>query len=117
MRFNLKQQQFYGTLPFSYSKHEDWLVPAEKNKLQFEKLKSIFYGLLCVGLWAQLLFDDKRTERVIWLESLYYVSAHSIILFSKQFAKQSSPQMMELYNIFVNYEKNYLNGKFSNTLN
>jgi len=111
MRLHLKQQQAYGTSPFTYLKEEDWLVPTDQNKLHFEKLKYIIYSLFCIGMWTQLLLtDEKETETVIKLESLFFAMALSVILFSKRSAVRSSPRIVELYNMFVNYEKQCLNG-------
>jgi len=110
MRLHLKQQEAYGTSPFTYLKKEDWLVPTNKNKLHFEKLKFIIYTLLGIGMWAQLLLNGEEFETVIELESLFFASAFSVILFSKRSAVRSSPHIVELYNMFVNYEKQCLNG-------
>jgi len=118
MRLHLKQQQTLATSPYTYSKQEDHLIATNTNKLRVEKLKLTVYILFGIGMWAQLLLADKeKTETVIWLQSLYYAGAYSAILLSKLSIVKSSPEIVELYNMFVNYERDCLNGKFWLLLN
>jgi len=116
-RGHVKQQNFLGTCPYHFPHGNGLhLAPTKESwftkKLGKVKLHLAIYN--CIVLWCQLLFEvmGGRVATVgTKLANYFYSLTVSTIHLQKWVTLKHSAKTIELFNLFVVFESNYLIGK------
>jgi len=118
MRLHLKQQESYGSAPFTYLTKEDKLKISETVGSRREVLKLTLFILISLGMWLQIYYEDKsKVELVQRLESFYIASCFSVLCVAKWSIFHHGAEIVELYNLFVSFEKTCIKGIHGLNLN
>jgi len=112
MRFHLKTQGTYGTAPFKYLSNQDKMIVSKNFGSPKESFKLTLCGLIVVGLFLQIYYQDINSVEVVQrFESLFYASAIALICIAKWGIFIHGSDVVELYNLFVAFEKSCLKGQ------
>jgi len=114
VKTHLKLQAFTGNVPFRMitgKKGELTLGAANKQRLQYEYVKTKLYYMFAACLWLQLFYGLGKERVIVSVQSFLYVTAGSVYPFTKWIFLQRRDWFIELFNLMTKFEKTDLKGK------
>jgi len=114
LKIHLKLQQFYGTVPISVcpsSSTNKLIVLNIRGKLNYELFKTILLSFYTFVLWVQLLTEGKDVELVKTFESLLFATGATTMCVAKWLIFLRREDLVELYNMFLEFEKYHFKSK------
>jgi len=113
LKVHLKLQQFYGTIPISICPNSPYkiVVVNIQSKLNYELFKLTVTSFYTFVLWVQLSTEGKDVAIVNTLESLLFAMAATGMCYAKWVVFFRRDKLVELYNMFLNFETYHLKSK------
>jgi len=111
IKYYLLVQRLQGTCPYKVSKSLN-LNSNSPGKMRWEHIKTTLYALYVCVLWIQLIHERRSVELVISLESLLFATGAQVFCFTKWVTFKRRDQLIELFNLFLQFEKQHLYSKF-----
>jgi len=115
IRFMIGSGDFRGRyFPFKFRPDSENLVVKEPRKIfgiRQEHVKIVIYAFYVFSLPSQLLYEGSSVPIVTSLISLLFAIAGLTFWFTKTVAFHCRENLVELFNLFIQFEKRHLQGK------
>jgi len=108
---HLSIQRFCGTCPFLI-KQTQKLATSSRKSLEYEFCKNILFTLYVFIIFSQLFHEWGDIQVVISLESLLCVLGDFTCCFTKWVIYYRRKNVIELFNLFIQFEKRHFQGEF-----
>jgi len=111
VKIQILQQSLLGTNPFNFSPNSQKLVLKDKTWLRREYIKIALLTIYCAVLWLQFILD-KTASTAETMEYLLCANGVAVFWLTKVVVYQKRKSIVELFNLFIQFEQRYLQGKF-----
>jgi len=117
IKVHLLVHTYQGTCSFKFSPRGNLTTVKCMKKLKWEVKKTLIYTIYVLVLCVQLLHEGKSVPLIITLESLLFAVANSIFCYTKWMVFKNRKRVVELFNLFLQFENQHLNGNTNNNNN
>jgi len=100
-----------GTFPITFYTNQQ-VLKVKNEKLKWEILKANEFTVFISVLWAQLILHGRHFPLDISIESLVFAICFSCFGIAKWTIFMRRESIAELFNLFVEFEKRNLTGKY-----
>jgi len=110
-KFHGHSQDFHGTCPFAISPKNESVFLKSRGWLRYERLKIFLHFFACLVLSVQLFHARNSVPLVMFLEGLLCTLGGWIFNYIKSVVFCRRKYIVELFNLFIQFEKRLLKGK------
>jgi len=113
IKIHLRLQTIQGTFPVTISSSLK-LTSSTQASLKYELYKTKLYTIYVIVLWGQLIHGWNKTSQILSLQALLLAIGYLVCLFTKWTGFLQQRSLIELVNLFLNFESRFVKGKFQN---
>jgi len=111
VKINLKIQESVGSQSFTFDCNQN-LVLRDKSRQNREYLKIWFCLFYTISYWTELFTYWKSSSLILALQALLFTISCTVFFLTKGMLYSRRENVIELFNLFIQFEKRQPNGNF-----